>query len=128
MTPAPLDCELVTDYAARGSEAAFRALVTRHVHLVYATALRQVGDAGLAEEITQNVFIALARKAPRLAGIETLAGWLHRTTILEAKARIRAELRRKRREETAAEITLRQSDGESPFEALVPLLDEGLFN
>ena len=66
MTPAPLDCELVTDYAARGSEAAFRALVTRHVNLVYATALRQVGDAGIAEEITQNVFIALARKAPRL--------------------------------------------------------------
>src|SRR5436309_14549128 len=79
MTPVSPDRELVTAYAARGSETAFRALVTRHVHLVYATALRQVGDAGLAEEITQNVFIALARKAPRLAGIETLAGWLHRT-------------------------------------------------
>src|SRR5256885_7669174 len=37
--------------------------------------------------ISQNVFIALARKAPRLAGMETLAGWLHRTAILEAKAR-----------------------------------------
>ena len=128
MTPVSPDRELVTAYAARGSETAFRALVTRHVHLVYATALRQVGDAGLAEEITQNVFIALARKAPRLAGIETLAGWLHRTAVLEAKARIRAELRRKRREQTAAEITLLQRDGASPLEALVPLLDEGLLN
>src|SRR2546422_926001 len=103
MTPVSPDRELVTAYAAGGSETAFHALVTRHVHLVYATALRQVGDAGLAEEITQNVFTALARKAPRLAGIETLAGWLHRTSILEAKARIRSELRRDRREEMAAE-------------------------
>src|SRR6266571_3716961 len=122
------DCELVTAYAARGSENAFRALVTRHVNLVYATALRQVGDAALAEEITQNVFIALARKAPRLAGIQTLAGWLHRSTILEAKARVRAELRRGRREEMAAEIAALQREGTSPLEALVPLLDEALLN
>ena len=128
MTPVSPDRELVTAYAAGGSETAFRALVTRHVGLVYATALRQIGDAGLAEEITQNVFIALARKAPRLAGIETLAGWLHRTAILEAKARTRAELRRKRREETAVEISRLQSEGASPLEALVPLLDEGLLN
>src|SRR5437879_5169172 len=128
MTPVSPDRELVTAYAAGGSEPAFRALVTRHVGLVYATALRQIGDAGLAEEITQNVFIALARKAPRLAGIETLAGWLHRTAILEAKARTRAELRRKRREETAVEISLLQSEGASPLEALVPMLDEGLLN
>ena len=128
MTPAPLDCELVTDYAARGSEAAFRALVTRHVNLVYATALRQVGDAGIAEEITQNVFIALARKAPRLSGIQTLAGWLHRTAILEAKTRIRAELRRGRRQEVAAEIAALQREGTSTLDALVPLLDEGLLN
>src|SRR3989442_2558768 len=128
MTSRSTASELVTAYAAGGSETAFRALVTRHVGLVYATALRQIGDAGLAEEITQNVFIALARKAPRLAGIETLAGWLHRTAILEAKARIRAELRRKRREETAVEISQLQSEGASPLEALVPMLDEGLLN
>src|SRR2546422_3613252 len=128
MMPLSADCELVTAYAARGSENAFRALVTRHVNLVYATALRQVGDAALAEEITQNVFIALARKAPRLAGVQTLAGWLHRTAILEAKARIRSELRRDRREEMAAEAAALEREGTSPLEALVPLLDEGLLN
>src|SRR5213594_3442106 len=128
MMPVSADGELVTAYAMRGSENAFRALVTRHVNLVYATALRQVGDAALAEEITQNVFIALARKAPRLAGIQTLAGWLHRTAIFEAKARVRAELRRGRREEMAAEAAVLEREGTSPLEALVPLLDEGLLN
>jgi RNA polymerase sigma factor (sigma-70 family) len=128
MTTMSPDHELVNAYAKEGSETAFRALVRRHVDLVYGTALRQVGDPGLAEEIAQNVFVALARKAPRLAGRETLAGWLHRTTILEAKARIRAELRRQRREETAAEMATLEHDGTSPLAALVPLLDEALLH
>src|SRR5258706_3471268 len=106
MTAASPDCELVSAYAAQGSEAAFRALVRRHVDLVYATAVRQLGDSGLAEEVTQNVFVALARKAPRQGGIETLAGWLHRTTILEAKARIRSQLPRRLRQETAAQLVI----------------------
>ncbi|MDB6017251.1 MAG: hypothetical protein JWR19_1740 [Pedosphaera sp.] len=122
------DNELVKAYAAEGSETAFRALVARHVDLVYATAMRQVGDAGVAEEVAQNVFMALARKAPRLGGMETLGGWLHRTAIFEAKARIRAELRRRRREETAAELVAMQREGASPLAAMIPLLDEGLLS
>src|SRR2546429_1393655 len=118
MMPVSPDCELVTAYAAAGSETAFRALVTRHVPLVYATALRQVGDAGLAEEITQNVFIVLARKAPRLAGSRTLAGWLPRTPILEAKAPVRSELRRGRREGKAAPCAPLPRERTSPLEAL----------
>src|SRR5690606_6667145 len=61
-----------------------------------------------------------------LRGYETLAGWLHRTTILEAKARIRSELRRKQREQTAAALAEVQSEGASLLAPLVPLLDEAL--
>jgi hypothetical protein len=75
MTIMSPDGELVSDYASKRSETAFRALVARHVDLVFATALRQVGDRGLAEEITQNVFIALARKCPRLGGIDCAAAF-----------------------------------------------------
>ncbi|MBN8248587.1 MAG: sigma-70 family RNA polymerase sigma factor [Verrucomicrobia bacterium] len=120
------DCELVGAYAREGSEAAFRALVARHVNLVFGAALRQTGDAGVSEEVTQNVFVALARKAPRLASHETLAGWLHRTAILESKARLRAELRRQRREHVAAALDEQRREGRSPVEDLVPLLDEGM--
>lgn len=122
------DSELVSAYAVKGSETAFRALVQRHVDLVFSTAMRQVGDAGMAEEITQNVFIALARKSPRLGGVETLAGWLYRTTILESKARVRSEIRRRQREDRAVEMAVLAPEGESPLEALVPLLDEALLN
>lgn len=126
MPPNAPDSQLVRAYAADRSESAFQALVARHIHLVYATALRQVGDTGIAEEVTQNVFVTLARKAPRLVGMETLAGWLHRAAILEAKARVRSELRRARREAAAAQSAFVQSEGTSPLEALVPLLDEGM--
>ena len=120
------DRDLVRSYASEGSETAFRALVGRHVDLVFATALRQVGDTGLAEEITQNVFVQLARKAPALAGHETIAGWLHRSAILESKARFRAEMRRRRREEVAAALAETESAGRDPAADLSPLLDEAL--
>lgn len=128
MESAASDRELVARYAREGSEPAFRALVARHVNLVFAAAFRQAGDAGVAEEVAQNVFVALARKAPRLAGHETLAGWLHRTAILEAKARLRADLRRQRRELAAAALDALHREGRSAAEDLTPLLDEGLLH
>jgi RNA polymerase sigma factor (sigma-70 family) len=94
--------------------------------MVFATALRQTGNAASAEDITQNVFISLARKAPRLAGFQTLGGWLFRATVLETKRRIRSELRRRHREETASELFALQREEASPFAALLPLLDEAL--
>jgi len=57
-------CKLLREYAEKGSEEAFREVVSRYVDLVYSTALRRTGgDTHLAEDVAQNVFGVLARKA-----------------------------------------------------------------
>src|ERR1700691_4458893 len=93
------DMDLVREYAARNSEEAFAALVSRHVNLVYSVALRQLGDAHLAEEVTQAAFIILARKAGSLGPKTILSAWLCRTAQYAAANALRAECRRKRREQ-----------------------------
>jgi len=91
------DRELLREYLEEGSEPAFQTLVERHLDLVFATTLRGLNQVEAAREITQNVFIALARKAPWLRGDLSVAGWLHRTALLEVRRWWRGELRRQRR-------------------------------
>src|ERR1041385_1954897 len=95
------DIELLQQYAREGSEEAFAALVTKHVNLVYSAALRKTGNASAAEEVTQAVFIILAKKADRLRKETILSGWLYQTTRLTAASFLRTEIRRARREQEA---------------------------
>jgi DNA-directed RNA polymerase specialized sigma24 family protein len=72
---------LLLEYVQKGSERAFRELVTAYIDFVFSTALRIVGgDRHLAEDITQTVFADLARKAATLPADLRLGGWLHRHT------------------------------------------------
>ena len=57
------DYELLRQFTRRGGQAAFAALVRRHLDLVYATALGKFEDPGAAEEVARNVFAILARRA-----------------------------------------------------------------
>jgi FtsX-like permease family/Sigma-70 region 2 len=75
------DQQLLDAYTGRRSEAAFAELVRRHVDLVYSAARRMVRDPDMAKDVTQAVFLALAKQAGKLAGRPVLAGWLHRAAL-----------------------------------------------
>ena len=93
------DSTLLRRYVDDRSEAAFAELVRRRVNLVYAVALRQVaGDTQLAEDVTQKVFVDLARKARALADRPVLSGWLYRSAQFAASDIVRSERRRRSRE------------------------------
>lgn len=124
------DAELLAEYAARRSESAFTQLVERYVALVHSAALRQVGDAHLAQEVTQAVFILLARKAASLGGKNILAGWLCRTAHFAARDALKMERRRQRREhnaymETISDVNASAHPGDeaSAWLQLAPHLD-----
>ena len=95
------DMDLVRQYARCQSEEAFAALVSRHVNLVYSVALRQVRDLHLAEEVTQTVFIILARKADSLSSNTVISGWLCRTARFTAAKALTLRRRRQNREQEA---------------------------
>lgn len=56
------DQGLVRDFAETRSERAFALLVERHMDLVFATAMRSLGEQAAAQQVAQDVFIELARK------------------------------------------------------------------
>jgi DNA-directed RNA polymerase specialized sigma24 family protein len=73
------DQQLLRNYAEHRSEPAFAELVRRHIDLVYSAAVRMICHAHLAQDVTQEVFVALARSGPQLVERPVLSGWLHRT-------------------------------------------------
>src|ERR1700744_4209429 len=120
------DRELLHDFARTASEAAFVVLVERYVGLVYSAALRQVQNPHHAQDITQAVFVVLARKAADLPATTVLSGWLLKTTRYAANAHIRAAVRRALREKEAAMQSPLNEPDFAVWEQLAPYLDEAM--
>jgi len=112
------DRELLNRFANEHSEEAFAELVRRHMGRVHSAALRQVGDdPASAADITQAVFMELARQARKLASHPVLVGWLSTTTHRLASHHIRGECRRRRREQEVVVLQdLRQNQELIPEE------------
>jgi RNA polymerase sigma factor (sigma-70 family) len=120
------DIELLREYVRGNSETAFETLVARHVNLVYSVALRKTGNPHAAEEITQAVFIILAKKARGLSPRTILAGWLCETARLTAANFLRGEIRRQRREQEAYMQSVLNEPEPDVWPQIAPLLDDAI--
>ena len=95
-----IDANLLDQFHGHAGRFAFAELHRRYVDFVYAAAFRQCGDAAMAADVTQAVFLVLARRAKsvRAAALPT---WLYRVTSYAVKNARRAERRRRRHERAA---------------------------
>jgi RNA polymerase sigma factor (sigma-70 family) len=117
---------LLAEYL-KGSEPAFRELISRYLDLVYSTAVRSVnGDSHLAEDVAQTVFADLARMARTLSSDVMLGGWLHRHTCFVAATVMRKERRRQSRERQALEMNALDDHSEANLAQFAPILDEAI--
>jgi RNA polymerase sigma-70 factor (ECF subfamily) len=98
------DYEL-TQAVASGVMPAFEELYARHSRRVYSLCLRMTANTAEAEDLAQEVFIQLYRKAGSFRGESAFTTWLHRLTVNQVLMHFR---RRGVRMEQVTE------DGESP--------------
>ena len=117
--------QLLERYARDHSEEAFAELVALHLNWIYSVAFRHVGDAHLAEDVVQSVFVLLAQKAGEVRGTTPVNGWLFRTTCHVAAHARRAEQRRRIRETAAAAMITdsHPADSDLLWQQMAPHLD-----
>lgn len=95
------DGYLLATFVVTGSESAFAALVERHGAMVHGVCLRILGDHHEAEDVTQAVFLTLARKASTLRRDVSAGGWLHTVAWRLAFNARQSRISRQQREEVA---------------------------
>ena len=122
------DAELLRKFVEAGSQSALAELTRRYVDLVYSAALRQVRDPAAAEDVTQVVFLVLARKAKSLNPGTVLSAWLFKAARLAALNVLRTESRRRRHERRAARMEATPPPGPEPlsWERISPELDDAI--
>ncbi|MGI8639166.1 MAG: RNA polymerase sigma factor [Pyrinomonadaceae bacterium] len=100
----------LTKLSAAGNIAAFELLYERYHRRTYSLCLRMTNNQTEAEDLTQEVFIQLFRKAGSFRGDSAFSTWLHRLTVNQVLMHFR---RRSVKNEKTSQ------DGEMP-EQIVP--------
>jgi RNA polymerase sigma-70 factor (ECF subfamily) len=107
---APVSDYALTRRVSEGDMQAFEEIYRRHNRLVYSLCLRMTQNVHEAEDLAQETFIQLFRKAGSFRGESAFTTWLHRLTVNQVLMHFR---KRKARDEKTTE------DGEIP-EQTVP--------
>jgi RNA polymerase sigma-70 factor (ECF subfamily) len=110
------DDHVLLQRAADGDSDALLALYKRYANLVYSMAWRVLQDVGLAEEVTQDVFVKLWRHGERYdPGRGRFSAWLLSVTRFAAIDRLRQEGRRP----MLADVDSGAPDGPEAVESLI---------
>ena len=121
------DWQMLRHYVDHNSEAAFAALMTRYLGLVYSVCRRELADDQAAEDVTQAVFLLLARKAPTLRRGVVLSGWLFQTARYAAKnARLQVQRRTVYEQKAAEEMPPHVETEASAWADIEPVLNQSL--
>lgn len=120
------DGDLLREFATAHDEACFAELVQRHIRFVHAVSLRRLRDPAAAQEATQAVFIALARKARSVADAPSISGWLHRSACFETSNLMRTQRNRLARESEAHRLGTTTPEARPHLEAIAAVLDDVL--
>jgi RNA polymerase sigma factor (sigma-70 family) len=87
----------------------FEEAFTLHHRTVFRAARSVVQDAGLAEDVTQEVFIRLYKHIDTLPNLEMLRPWLIRVALNVAKNTLRGNIRANTRDENYVKETVGNS-------------------
>lgn len=98
-----------TAAAAAKDTIGFEEAFTLHHRTVFRAARSVVQDAGLAEDVTQEVFIRLYKHIDTLPNLEMLRPWLIRVALNVAKNTLRGNIRANTRDENYVKDTVGNS-------------------
>jgi RNA polymerase sigma factor (sigma-70 family) len=116
------DHQLLKQHLRDPSGGALGILVDRHLPLVHSVARRVTGNTEAARDISQTVFLRLVKKASNIPESLPLTAWFHRETHSASVDHVRSEIRRQKREQTAADLDAMKTSSE-PWDQLTPEID-----
>lgn len=116
------DHQLLQQHLLDPSGPALAKLVDRHLSLVHSVARRITANDEAARDVSQTVFLRLVKKASKIPSALPLTAWFHRETHSASVDYVRSEVRRQKREQTAASLDAMKATSE-PWDQLAPEID-----
>jgi len=89
------DQRLIQEYLQSRRKDLFEVLVRRHQDQVYSMCVRMLGKPAVAEEVAQDVFIAVYKNLDRFRGDAKFTTWLYRVVVNHCKNKQSYLIRRK---------------------------------